>query len=262
MPSPFPGMDPYLEAPDLWPDVHLELISKIRSALNPRILPNYIARVETRVYISREDDPGRKLFAGDVSVEKPAQSKAHRKPKSLATIEIAEPIIIPQLMDDEIEEARIEIKDRKTNTLVTVIEVLSPSNKVRGSEGRESFMEKRREIMASEVHWVEIDLLREGAPSVVPILKPSDYHIFVSRSDDRRHIRCWPVDLRQKLPVIGIPLKGSDADVPLDLGAILSNVYDQASYGHVIDYRKPPLPPLTPANARWAKRLLRQKKLR
>jgi Protein of unknown function (DUF4058) len=66
MPSPFPGMDPYLETPDLWPDVHHELMSQIRAALNPRIKPHYVARVELRVYISDEDDPGRKALVPDL----------------------------------------------------------------------------------------------------------------------------------------------------------------------------------------------------
>jgi len=140
MPSPFPGMDPYLESPTLWPDVHHGLISHIQKSLNPALRPRDVARVELRVYIS-------------------------------------------DLIDEEIEEARLEIRHLETGSLVTVIEVLSPTNKIRGARGRASFIDKRRETLASEVHWVEIDLLRIGVPSVTnPPLAPSDYRILVSRA--------------------------------------------------------------------------------
>src|SRR5205823_2240493 len=155
MPSPFPGMDPYLETPDIWPDVHHELISQIRSALNPVVRPHYVARVELRVYVSDEDDPGREAIIPDIRVEKGPKRKRGKQPKRPVAVAVAEPIIIPLLIDDEIEEARLEIRHRESNTLVTIIEVLSPPNKIRGARGRVSFMEKRRDTLASEVHWVE-----------------------------------------------------------------------------------------------------------
>src|SRR5580704_10964061 len=138
MPSPFPGMDPYLEGPNIWPDVHLEMISKIRAALNPRVLPSYTVRVETRVYVSHEDDLARRTFAPDLTIERPSKSKRAGKVKVAAGLSIDEPLIIPYVVDPTIEEAYLEIKHRKTNVLVTVIEVLSPANKIRGSEGRKS----------------------------------------------------------------------------------------------------------------------------
>src|SRR2546421_4959744 len=142
MPSPFPGMDPYLESLAIWPDVHHGLISEIRAALSPQLRPHYVARVELRVYIPDNDDPGLTL------------------------------------MDEEIEEAFLKIIHVETEALVTVIEVLSPTNKIRGSRGRASFMGKRHDILNSEVHWVEIDLLRTGVPSVTdPPLRPSAYRI-------------------------------------------------------------------------------------
>ncbi len=161
MPSPFPGMDPYLETPDLWPDVYHELISQIRAALNPAVRPRYVVRVELRVYISDEDDPGREALIPDVRIEKPKRQRGKKRNAGPA-LAVAEPLIVPFLIDDEIEEARLEIKDRETAARVTVIEVLSPTNKIRGARGRISFMQKRQEMLGSEVHWVEIDLLRGG----------------------------------------------------------------------------------------------------
>jgi hypothetical protein len=256
-------MDPYLETPELWSDVHHELISQIRSALNPALRPRYVARVELRVYISDEDDPGREVLVPDVRVETARRRKGPKKPKGRGAVAVTEPLTVPLLLDDEIEEARVEIRHRETNTLVTVLEVLSPANKVRGSRGRTSFMEKRREILASTVHWVEIDLLRAGDPSVTrPALIPSDYRALVSRAEDRRHARYWPISLRQPLPIIGIPLRGKDPDVPLDLNTVLSAAYEHGAYDLSIDYRRDPDPPLDPDDAAWADQLLRAQGLR
>ncbi len=258
MPSPFPGMDPYLESPVIWPDVHHELISEIRAALNPRLRPRYVARVELRVYISDDEDPGRQALVPDVRVEKSPKRKGtdkSHKPK----LAVTEPLIIPSLMDEEIEEAFLKIVHVESANLVTVIEVLSPTNKIRGSRGRASFMAKRREILNSDVHWVEIDLLRAGDPSVTnPPLRPSDYRILVSHAGNRLDTRFYPVNVRQPLPAIEVPLRGNDPDVPLDLGDVFHTVYDRAAYDASVDYRKSPRPPLAAPDVRWARELLRR----
>jgi len=255
-------MDPYLETPDLWPDVHHGLIGQIQAALNPRIQPTYVARVELRVYISDQDDPGRRALVPDLRVETSTRPRRGKRAE-VAPLAVAEPIIIPMLLDSTIEEAYLTIKDRKSGSLVTIIEILSPTNKIRGSEGRKSFMNKKNEVLASDVHWVEIDLLRAGDPSVInPPLQPSDYRILISRGGDRYRARYWPVRIRQTLPVVGIPLRGDDPDVPLDLGAALNAAYDIAAYAASIDYSKPPDPPLRPDDTRWAAKLLRDRGLR
>ncbi len=257
MPSPFPGMDPYLESPAIWPDVHHNLITEIQSVLNPRLRPRYVARVELRVYISDDDDPGREALVPDVRVEKSPRRKGVKKSKAEPALAIAEPLIVPGLLDEEIREAYLKITHLESDTLVTIIEVLSPTNKIRGSRGRASFMEKRRDVLTSEVHWVEIDLLRAGAPSVThPPLVPSDYRVLVSRAGQRTRARYWPISVRQALPVIGIPLRGKDPDVPLDLGGVLRTVYDRAAYDVSLDYRRDPEPPLEAEDAAWARELL------
>jgi hypothetical protein len=256
--SPFPGMDPYLESPDLWPDVHHELISQIRAALTPRLRPNYVARVELRVYVADDDADGNEMRVPDLRIEKGTKPKNASGVRADG-IEITEPLVVPVPLEEEIEEAYLAIKDRE-GELVTVIEVLSPTNKVRNSAGRKSFLGKRREVFASDVHWVEIDLLRKGERK--PRLKPSDYRVLVSHSDRRGYARYWPITLREKLPIIGIPLRGRDPDAPLELGAVLDMAYDSAAYDVSIDYGKPPTPPLNPVDAKWANQLLREKGLR
>jgi hypothetical protein len=162
-------------------------------------------------------------------------------------------------MDEEIEEAFLKLIHVESETLVTLIEVLSPTNKIRGSRGRASFMAKRQNVMDTEVHWVEIDLLRAGVPSVTdPPLHPgSDYRVLVSQGDQRMQTRYWPIGVRQPLPVIAIPLRGKDPEVPLDLGAVFRTVYDRAAYDVTVDYRKAPEPPLEGDDAKWARELLR-----
>jgi hypothetical protein len=254
-------MDPYLETPDLWPDVHHEMISQIRAALNPVLRPHYIARVELRVYRTDQDDPGLEVLVPDVRVETGSRRQDANRHECTSAVAEAEPLTL--LLIDEIEEARLEIRHRESGGLVTVIEVLSPSNKVRGSYGRASFMDKRREILASVVHWVEIDLLRAGEPSVTrPQLIPSDYRIMVCRGDKRPRGHYWPVSVRQALPVIGIPLRGQDPDAPLDLNAVLCTAYDRAAYDVSIDYRREPEPPFSADDRAWAHELLRARGLR
>src|SRR5580704_10142616 len=109
MPSPFPGMDPYLETPDLWPDVHHGLISQIQNALNPGLRPRYVARVELRVYVSDDDDPGREALVPDLRVETSPKRTGAKKPKAEPALVITEPLIVPTLMDEEIEEAFLKI---------------------------------------------------------------------------------------------------------------------------------------------------------
>jgi hypothetical protein len=255
-------MDPYLEAPSIWPDVHHEWISEIRAALNPRLLPGYVARVELRVYISDEDDPGRAALVPDLRVETGPGRKGARKRKAEPALAAPEPVIVPTLMDEEVEEAFLKIIHVESEALVTLIEVLSPTNKIRGSRGRASFMAKRHEVLNTDVHWVEIDLLRAGVPSVTnPPLRPeSDYRVLVSRADQRTRTRYWPVGVRQPLPTIQIPLRGKDPEVPLDLGAVLRSVYDRAAYDVSVDYRKDPQPPLEGEDAKWARDLLRPRR--
>jgi hypothetical protein len=262
MPSPFPGMDPYLEDPELWGDVHHGLISQTQAALNRQVRPKYVARVELRIYLEDDEDPSRRKRIPDVRVEVGKKRSNGHGPAPKSFREVPEPIVA-EIPFDEIEEAYLAIKHRETGALVTVIEVLSPSNKVENSAGRKSFLEKRSEVMSSDVHWVEIDLLRTGAriPSGRSFVN-SDYRVLVSRSDVRWRVKYWPISVRQRLPVIGIPLMGTDPDASLDLGKILSTAYDVAAYEDSVDYTKPPEPPLNPADARWANQLLKSKGLR
>lgn len=265
MPSPFPGMDPYMEDPAGWPNLHVNLITEIQAALNRQLRPKYYARAEDRVYVSDQDDPGRRVIAPDVRVlAREEQPPGPWVPlDDTAAVAIAEPVEVVTLIEDEIREARVEVIDASLRQVVAVIEVLSPTNKVANARGQQSYRRKRAEVLASDSHWVEIDLLRDGERLVAAELLPyGDYFVHVSRVERRPSGKVWPIRLPQRLPVIPIPLRTGDADAKLDLQQALNSVYDRSSYDLTIDYGSEPVPPLPREYARWTDRLLREKGLR
>jgi Protein of unknown function (DUF4058) len=218
MPSPFPGMDPYLESPGLWPDVHHQLISEFQALLVAQLRPRYYATVDIRTYVE-----GRL----------------------------------------EIDEAFLKVVHRESRVVVTIIEILLPTTKLRGSPAFESFEAKKREYATLPIHRVEVDLLRGGRMVPLPEdLGPHEYLVHVSREGTRPRGELWGIRLPQRLRVIPIPLKKGDPDGRLNLQAALDSAYDRAQYDQRIDYRKEPKPPLDEKLAAWADQLLRSKGLR
>jgi Protein of unknown function (DUF4058) len=267
MPSPFPGMDPYLENPGLWPDVHHNLISRIQGVLSAQLRPNYLVRVEDRAYIADEANEtfNPQLRIPDIEVaSRPGWEEA---PFTLggeaSQLQVAEPVIATTWFDEEIREAFLKIIARESRDVIAVIEILSPANKADGSGGRESFEKKRREIMYSPSHWVEVDLLRGKRTVRVPKKAgPNEYLVHVSKRDQRPQGLLYPIRLQRRLPIIPIPLKPDDPDARLDLQAVLDAAYENANYDLEIDYRRAPNPPLTGKLAEWSDQLLRFKGLR
>lgn len=176
---------------------------------------------------------------------------------------MAEPVLATMGFDQEVREAYLNVIDSAQRSVVAVIEVLSPANKTLGSAGLESFERKRREIMRSSSHWIEIDLLRSGRSlSARRHIEPCEYLVHVSNAARRPRGMLWPIRLSQRLPVIPIPLRPDDPDAPLDLQSVLTIAYDRAGYDLEIDYRAEPVPPLTPEWAEWSRRRLQEKGLR
>jgi hypothetical protein len=257
-------MDPYLEDPATWPNVHVNLITEIQAQLNRQVRPRYYARAEERVYISDQDDPGRRVIVPDVRVraryDEPQEPWA---PSGHAALAAAEAVEVTTLIEDEIREAYVEVVDADLKQVVVVIEVLSPTNKTRGARGQRSYRRKRAEVLSSTSHWIEIDLLRTGERLVAgEVLPYGDYFVHVSRVERRPSGLVWPIRLPQRLPVIPIPLRAPDPDARLDLQETLNNVYDRSSYDLSVDYREDPVPPLPTVYLTWAGQLLREKGLR
>ncbi len=263
MPSPFPGMDPWLEEPGLWPDVHLQLIAVVRELLNQSLGERYFARVEERVYIADDSGEPREFHVADVKVHELTNGSSNGAPSVDAGGAAVAPIIATTLLDAEIHEPYVAVIDRKDRSVIAVVEVLSPSNKRPGSTGLRVYREKRHEVMTSDSHLVEIDLLRFGAR--IPVrekLPPFDYLVHVSHRDERPRGRLWPIRLDETLPAIRVPLRADDPECPLDLQRALDLAYDRADYRRELRYADEPTPALTPEQAAWAKARLLGKNLR
>jgi hypothetical protein len=243
--SPFPGMDPYLEAPTIWPDVHTRLMSIFCEQLAPLLAPKYLAELETQVVIDRIDDEPQVVLP-DVSVtmpDMPAGAPSAVAVAAPAPVRIRVPLDIPTRL------VSVYIRQREDARLVAVIELLSPVNKRRG-RGRAEYLEKRRTFLTSPVHLVEIDLLRNypRMPFDDP-LPPAHYLVMVCKAGERPNSSVWPISVRQPLPTIPIPLLPPDPPVPLDIGQALCTAYERARYDLRVDYSQPPVPPLSPADA-------------
>ncbi len=255
MPSPFPGMDPYLESWELWPDVHHRLISEVARQLQPQLNPRgYYISIETRVWVERAD----RAIVPDVAVLR----KSSRAPGMEAAVGILiadEPVRL-QIREEEFEEAYLQIYEAKTRQLVTGIEMISPGNKSAG-QARELYLQKRKEFLNTGVNLVEVDLLRRGHPlvrlpkSVLKPIQPGGYVINIVRADNPG-FEFFPLDLRTHLPRVGIPIDLGMRDVVLDLQAALARVYDEGAYPMRIDYNREPSPRLNGKDSPWAHELL------
>lgn len=256
MPSPFPGMDPYLEDPWIWPDFHLTFAVAIRTELNRRLPDGYVALIDRYVWVQEpETDELKRLGKPDVFLT--GESRSKETPASAVVVAPVE-ITLPSPTDEGIPFVRIT--DRARRRVVTVIELLSPSNKSPGKD-RDAYLMKQREYLASDVNVVEMDLLRKGErlPWIAPSVSAAHYYVMVSRAAERPRGFVWPITVREPLPPIAIPLASRDGDVALELSTCMNQAYDSAGYARELEYQQPPNPPLDEPDATWARELLAAK---
>jgi hypothetical protein len=257
MPSPFPGMDPYLEHPRLWPGVHANLILEFQAYLSDALDPRYLVDIEQRLYIVPADDTLPQLRHGIVPDAAIRRGTARAAASGLKVAVHSAPVQVVERASWTARESSLVITDPETGSEpVAVVELLSPGNKARGL-GRRKYIRKRRLTLNSETHLVEIDLLRAGKPTMpLPDADPSDYRIYVSNARRRPRGDFGPVMLSQRLPTIPIPLlKNETVDLPLQ--TCLDNIYSRAKYASKLKYDTTPVPPLSPVQARWATKLLK-----
>lgn len=256
METPFPGMDPYLELPSMWPDVHHRLISAISDQLQAKLTSGYRAAITPYVvFESIEITPVRSAVP-DVGIFRAGPEEAG----GVAVSAVAEaPLTLPAMMEVPTEYGRIEIRTVRDQVLVTAIELLSPANKRPGAEGADAYEKKRQEIFRSTAHLIEIDLLRAGRrPQVARPLPAAPYFIFLSRVQRRPHIEIWPLALSAPIPRVPVPLRYPDPPIALDLGAAIHEAYRRARYDLEIDYDEPPPPPdLSAEESAWLDEHLR-----
>ncbi|MEJ5198268.1 MAG: DUF4058 family protein [Anaerolineae bacterium] len=259
MPTPFPGMDPYLEHPDLWPDVHNSLISTLRDHLAPRLRPYYYVSVEQRTYragmtgltfVGRPD-------VGVIAEPRPAYQTrlpAAAAPTGVVTVELPIP--------DIVRETYLEVRSVEDGQVIAVLEILSRANKLPG-EGRVQYERKRMAVLDSRTHLIELDLLRMGEP--MPMLgdgRAAHYRILISREWQRPRADLLPFTVRHPIPDFPLPLRRGEEEPIVPLNALLHELYDRAGYDLRINYRLDPEPPLAEEDAAWADALLRDQGLR
>jgi uncharacterized protein DUF4058 len=252
MPSPFPGMDPYLEDPNLWPDFHLTFLIALRAALNDVLPPPFVARADRHVWVDAPEMDPRLLGRPDLYVADPLDAP----PGSEAVTTLAAPVAAALPYPARKGQPFLKIVDARNHRVVTAVELLSPANKTPGRD-RDAYLNKRADYLASQVNFVEMDLLRSGARApVVGALPPADYYIIVCRYFDFPRAGVWPLTVRDRLPTIPIPLN-PDVEPPLvQLRPSLDRAYDEAGYEREIDYTQPPTPSLAPTDAAWTSELL------
>ena len=261
--SPFPGMDPYLEAH--WPDIHGSLVFGARDALNGVLPEDLAARSEERVAVEASDvietsdaEEVVRTYRPDVRVIEPLEGGVAIARRPVASLTGA-----PYRLSIQAEpatERSILIAEIRSERLVTVIEFISPSTKRK--PGLDDFRSKRAEMLESGVNWVEIDLVREGnwqallLPHRCPEELITTYRAIVRVPGDPAGVGIYPIRLQDKLPEIVIPLRASDPPTRMALQPLLDAAYSNGRYGRTTNYTRPCDPPLEGDELRWGQELL------
>jgi hypothetical protein len=270
MPSPFPGMDPYLEG-EIWQEFHETLAGSIRGQLLAQLPPKYVALLAKRYVVGAPasgilpglglnivDWPQQRVIYPDVHVAALPERKLREPAVGYgAGVTLMEPAVEVANPLPEAPQLSIEVRDVAQRRLVTLIEILSPANK--HSQGTLEYFERRMRLLQTDTHLLEIDLLRDGARILLMAEPPpAPYYVYLSRTERRPYTQIWPAPLRQRLPVVPVPLLHPDPDVILDLQVAVDACFALVGYERLLDYADPPPPPpLSDEDAAWLDDLLR-----
>jgi len=257
MPSPFPGMDPYLEHPALWPDVHNGLVAALRDEIAPVLRPRYYVALDERTYLLDAPElvlvgrPDLAIVGREAETE--AVLEAKRRPN---VVEVELP------MTELVRETFLEVRTVPEGEVITVIELLSPTNKRPGT-GRRAYLEKRERVLSTRTNLVEVDLLRgeERMPAFGPPIV-GDYRVLISRPWRRPKADLIAWSVRDPVPPFPLPLRRGEEEPVVELGRVLHALYDRAGYDLRVDYGGEAVPPISPADADWAAARLRERGLR
>lgn len=250
MPSPFPGIDPYIENPDIFPDFHYGMIAHLRDELNARLPEHYVAQADRHVRL-HEPDADVRIALGRPDVEVVRRADAESRGGSATAFRPPYHAVLPAVPHKG--NPFVKILDRRSRQVVTVLELLSPANKAPGRD-RDAYLAKRDEYLASRVSMVELDLLRAGArlPMGEPAPPSADYYVLVWRGWEVPDVGIWPISVREPLPETPVPLSRNDGHTLLPLRLCVDRVYDGGRYAQELDYGRPPVPPLHGSDAEWA----------
>lgn len=240
-------MDPWLEHPALWPDVHNRFVAAFGDELSPLVEPKYYVALERHVYRFLPDEI---VLVGrpDVAIAtNRAPATGPSRPGASGALEV------DLLLEEEVGESYLEVREVETGIAVTVIELLSPANKLH-AKGRKEYEEKRQLILGSKTSLIEIDLLRAGhAMPLASRIPATEYRVLVSRSWRRPKAQLWAFGMREPLPEISIPLAEDEHEPRVSLGQVVHGVYERARFHLRLRYDRPPEPPLRDEDAAWAR---------
>lgn len=252
MTSPFPGVDPYLEAQGFWPDLHARFITYWGEALNDVLPDHYEARIDERLNLVELPAERVKRIEPDLAITGRGSSPGVRA--APAGVDIIEPVTVPLFIEEEARETFIEIRRRPERTLVATLELLSPANKE--EPGRRSYLDKRNALLRERVHLVELDLLLGGRRLPLSADYPTgNYFALVSHADRRPNCSVYAWTIAQRLPTIPIPLHDPDPDVRIDLAAVFALTFQRGRYGRSIDYTATPTLSLSPTEREWVRQV-------
>lgn len=250
MPPTFPGMDPYLENQD-WEDFHFKFNSALSDVLTDAVEPRYIVRAERRLYIEHGLDVDDQVRWPDVAVLWDGNTDQIAATGSLQTDTALAPVECLNASPIERRETYLVIRELPGLEIVTVIETLSPANKRSSSDGRQQYLAKREEILASRTNLVKLDLLRGGKRLPVIGLPPGDFYAVVSRGNRRPRTDVYTWSIRQAIPPVPFPLKTGEPEVTVDLQQVFRVAFHRGRYHRTLNYQAPLNPPLSPEDAAW-----------
>ena len=251
-------MDPYVER--RWLDLHPRLIVMSGRLIQRQLGEDLIASIEERIIV--EDTVGYSRRIGpDLRLVEVGPQRAPAN--GAGAVAVAEPIRLT-VMSEPITQRYLQIIDASTGgRVVSIIEFVSPTNKLPG-DGRRQYRQKQEECYGAKVNLVEIDLTRAGERELLchrwATARQYDntYQISCWRAAWGSQVELYPITLRQRLPAIGVPLRPDDPQAVLDLQAVFEECYADARYDRTINYQDPCDPPLEGEDAAWADQLLRQ----
>jgi hypothetical protein len=266
-------MDPYLEHPALFPDLHDSFIGYFREVLNAKLPAAYYATISNRVWEELADriiEPDVNVVRSPNGASQPAATSGNSGGIAVAKHTVAQPVIV-SVTETEVREWFLEVyvQNKSTPRLVAVVELLSRANKTPNSKGWRLYRRKQREVLRSKAHLLEMDLLRFGThTTAVPFAKAQaeagsfDYHVCLRKGNRRDEFAVYPIRLDQPLPKIEVPLLSTDTGIPVDMQELMNRCYEVARFRQRVDYTQlPPPPELSPEQRSWLDTLRREKGL-
>ncbi|MGL4422298.1 MAG: DUF4058 family protein, partial [Gemmataceae bacterium] len=260
MPSPFPGMDPYLEDPAYWSGFHTRFIVALGAAITRQLPGGYYAEIEHHVWLENLETSEQHAFAVPDSYIAEDSPPLRSRSTLLGNTATAEPTAVITLPRSQRPGPRyLQILDRNNHRVITVLELLSPANKVLGPD-RMAYISKRNEYLESGTHLVELDLLRAGNRLPWGLTAPpdADFYVLIAQADQFPRASVWGVLLQEPLPIVPVPLKPTDGSVALSLQACFERAYDDGGYAQRINYEAPPYFMVRANDQEWLDERLRR----